>query len=357
MAIRRCVSVVIAGLFFLPACGSTTYSQTRTVWKPYSVTDNKQQKDGVIVELGQPVIADPRQINRFPEAFFVIVQGCDSRGRLLYDGANPVMVRVSVARPGQLWQLMSLTNNTDHVLRLNQVAIRLFDPSGNQIEPLSKEGVSVRLINERDCPSSQQAVSRLQALKIFDRNIEIVPGTTATFWVPFSPPSVELSGVWKYSIFDVPVQVDQTGNPIRTTRFEIRTVATKVVDTYRREHPWASPVLIGSKEEDPAHPTTPAPPPPPAPGPPSAKPRPPAAPAPPPAPESPAPTTDSPAVLLIGVPMANIRGGGDTKSRIIKSLRMGTRLTVIGRENHWYRVRLEDGTEGWVAESVTSPVR
>jgi SH3-like domain-containing protein len=35
-------------------------------------------------------------------------------------------------------------------------------------------------------------------------------------------------------------------------------------------------------------------------------------------------------------------------------LRRGTRLTVVAKGDHWYRVRLDNGTEGWVAESVVT---
>jgi SH3 domain-containing protein len=83
-------------------------------------------------------------------------------------------------------------------------------------------------------------------------------------------------------------------------------------------------------------------------------------PAPPPPTPTPSPAppqrSDQPVVtLVIGVPYANLRERGDPSARIIKVLPKGTRLTVLGRANQWYMVRLDDGTQGWVAESVTSP--
>ncbi len=109
-------------------------------------------------------------------------------------------------------------------------------------------------------------------------------------------------------------------------------------------------------------------PPPPSPGPARSAPQPspaptvtPAAPTPPSAPsrQEPAPPQkDAPVItLVISVPRANLRAGGGLKAKVIRLLTKNTRLTVLGKANQWYLVRLDDGTEGWVAESVTSPAR
>lgn len=86
------------------------------------------------------------------------------------------------------------------------------------------------------------------------------------------------------------------------------------------------------------------------------------APAPPPAAGAPSPApseraTGSPAaaaVLYIGVQRANFREGPDVRAKILAVLTKGTKLTVLEKGSQWYRVRLEDGKEGWVAESVTA---
>jgi hypothetical protein len=184
-----------------------------------------------------------------PATFFATVQACDQYGRLITDrNLHPVLERVSFARSGELWELMALTNQTDHVIRLNTVTIRLFDSAANQLEPLSKDDLSARLMDDRPCPSSQQAANQFRAHKVFDRNIEIVPGTTATFWVVFHPPSRGMPGGWKFAIYDVPVQVDEVGRPTKTTRFEMRVVVTQFIDTYTRASLLAGPRLIETKE-------------------------------------------------------------------------------------------------------------
>lgn len=241
MRLFRCTLLGMTIALFVTACGPVTYTQTRTAYKPYSESDTRQEKEGVIAEL--------KHTTNFPESFYATVQACDQYGRLVIDSnRNPVLERVSFARPGQFWQLMALTNQTDHVIRLNTVAIRVFDPAGNQLEPLPKDDLSARLLGDRPCPSSQQAANLFRANKVFDRNIEIVPGTTTTFWVAFQPPSTGMTGVWKYAIYDVPVKVDQAGRMIRAARFEMRVVATQIIDTYTRDSPFAQPRLVGTKE-------------------------------------------------------------------------------------------------------------
>jgi hypothetical protein len=241
MHLFRCALLGMTIMFLVIACGPVTYMQTRTAYKPYSDSDSRQEKDGVIAEL--------KHTTNFPESFYATVQACDQYGRLLIDSnRNPVLERVSFARPGQFWQNMALTNQTDHVIRLNTVVIRVFDPAGNQLEPLSKDDLAARLLGDRPCSSSQQAANQFRANKVFDRNMEIVPGTTTTFWVAFQPPALDMPGVWKYAIYDVPVQVDQAGRTIRAARFEMRVVATKFIDTYTRDSPFAQPRLVGTKE-------------------------------------------------------------------------------------------------------------
>lgn len=84
----------------------------------------------------------------------------------------------------------------------------------------------------------------------------------------------------------------------------------------------------------------------------------PPAPAPPSAPSRQEPAPAPPAIVrVVSVPRANLRERGDASGRLIRVLPRNTRLTVLGKANQWYLVRLDDGTEGWLAESVTSPAR
>ena len=225
----------------LSACAPATFTRNRMVFDGVSAADNRQEKEGVVAEL--------KHVKDFPASFTANAQACDRTGRPLIDGfKNPIIEKVSLARPAQFWEQVALTNSTDHVLRMNSVVIRLFDPSGTQIEPLSWADLNADFLAERPCATSALAFNQFRVNKIFDRNMEIVPGSTATFWIPFRPPSMSMPGVWRFTIYEIPVRVDSAGRPTRTTQFDMRIVAKQFVDTYRQDSPIDRPVLVSSTE-------------------------------------------------------------------------------------------------------------
>ena len=71
---------------------------------------------------------------------------------------------------------------------------------------------------------------------------------------------------------------------------------------------------------------------------------------------APAPRSQTILTVVVTAPHANLREGGDAKAKVVRVLPKNTRLIVLGKTSQWYLVRLDDGTGGWVAESVTSPV-
>src|SRR4051794_13363950 len=52
--------------------------------------------------------------------------------------------------------------------------------------------------------------------------------------------------------------------------------------------------------------------------------------------------------VRVNVSTLNIRGDASTSSEIIGHARRGERLTVVGDSSDWLRVKLSDGTTGWV---------
>jgi uncharacterized protein YgiM (DUF1202 family) len=50
----------------------------------------------------------------------------------------------------------------------------------------------------------------------------------------------------------------------------------------------------------------------------------------------------------------NLRQGPSMDSKIISVLKKGTKLIVLEEKAGWLRVRLGDGTEGWVAKAMTA---
>jgi hypothetical protein len=232
--------VVLLLALVLTACGSMTFTRTRTVFEPYSATEGRQEKDGVIAEL--------KFIRDVPQSFKATVQRCDSAGRLMVGPLGPSMETVTLNQPGQYWEQIAFTNNTNHVLRMNSVVIRLFDPAGNEVEPLTWEDLQSTLVAGRPCPTSMNALQIFKINKVFSRNIEVVPGTTTTFWLAFRPASMGMTGVWKLAIYEVPVSVDSAGRPTRTAKFDMRIVAKQFTDTLVRDNPLAPARLIESKE-------------------------------------------------------------------------------------------------------------
>jgi uncharacterized protein YgiM (DUF1202 family) len=133
----------------------------------------------------------------------------------------------------------------------------------------------------------------------------------------------------------------------------------------------AAPPAVQPEAVAPPTPATP-PAPPPAPAPPAAAPAapplpappaapapvaPPAAPAPVPAAAAPAPAPPAPPArrsAYVSVSRANFRAGAGTTAKILRVLRRGAHLEVLETRDDWLRVRLDDGLEGWIAESVTS---
>ena len=51
---------------------------------------------------------------------------------------------------------------------------------------------------------------------------------------------------------------------------------------------------------------------------------------------------------------ANIRSGAGNEFSVVKTVKQGDKLTVVGEDREWFNVRLEDGKEGWINSRVVS---
>jgi hypothetical protein len=232
-------------LIALVGCGPATFTRKTIVWEPFDARENRQQRDNVTVEL--------KFVDELPPSFFASAARCDALGRIVVDkNGRPVMERISLGTNDQVWQQVAVTNDTQNVIRFNGVVVRLFDPAGTQYGVLTKADLQAELLSKRPCPSTQQAMGIFASNPIFDRNIEIVPGTTSTFWVAFRPATRAMQGVWKIALYDVPVSLDPAGRPLRTTRFETRIAVKEVSETYRRDSLMARPQLLERTESTPS---------------------------------------------------------------------------------------------------------
>jgi N-acetylmuramoyl-L-alanine amidase len=63
-------------------------------------------------------------------------------------------------------------------------------------------------------------------------------------------------------------------------------------------------------------------------------------------------------IVYVVNPTTNIRSGGGTEHSIVTTASKGDKLTVTGNSGSWYKVKLSNGTEGWIRNdmvSVTAP--
>jgi len=123
----------------------------------------------------------------------------------------------------------------------------------------------------------------------------------------------------------------------------VRAIVTQIPPAYFRHAGLvsrvrlAAPVIVAAPPEAPPAPPRPRPEPPrPAPAPPTAA--------------SPAPSRQ------VKSPTANLRDQPGVRGKIVVVLRQGARLVVLEERSQWFRVRTQDGREGWIAGSVLAPL-
>lgn len=73
-----------------------------------------------------------------------------------------------------------------------------------------------------------------------------------------------------------------------------------------------------------------------------------------PSPSTPPPASETTPILYVKTQFANMRGEPSTNAKVLAVLKKGMKLTVLEEKNEWYRIKLDDGKEGWVAASITS---
>jgi uncharacterized protein YgiM (DUF1202 family) len=71
-----------------------------------------------------------------------------------------------------------------------------------------------------------------------------------------------------------------------------------------------------------------------------------------PAPAPPAKEEQATGTVLVNVSTLNIRADASTSADIVGHARRGERLAVVGDSGSWLRVKLNDGTTGWVASQL-----
>jgi curli biogenesis system outer membrane secretion channel CsgG len=63
---------------------------------------------------------------------------------------------------------------------------------------------------------------------------------------------------------------------------------------------------------------------------------------------------ETPPFVFVKISSANVREGPGSSFKVLTTVNKGAKLPVLERKRSWYRVKLEDGKEGWIAHSVVS---
>lgn len=69
---------------------------------------------------------------------------------------------------------------------------------------------------------------------------------------------------------------------------------------------------------------------------------------------SPPPASETTVIVFVKTQFVNMRAEPNVSAKVLAVLKKGMKLTLLDEKAQWYRVKLEDGSEGWVAASVTS---
>lgn len=231
-------------------CGPSIYTKVRFEYSTLDSSKAIQADGGITVER---VSQNPVQP---PEIFFANVQKCDPQtGRLIVEpqvlgGPQPVMEKVSILPEGCMLEKINITNKTGHVVRLNTAVISAFDPANNSFPMLTKEEISAKLFSSLglcNTNTGAQLVNQLNMVKLLDKNTELLPDRTETKYLIYQPQSLQLPGVWKLTLYDVPVETSPAGQVTKTVNFSLESVCKQFKDTYKQE-PFKKPVLTGTEE-------------------------------------------------------------------------------------------------------------
>jgi hypothetical protein len=230
------VVLALAPLFSAAGCGPTLSTQVRTETAFAPDNNGTLSKDGLTIEVPN--------LKQVPDAFRVEAPACDPTGKPVLDTATGAAVTTpvyAVTLGADLYQI-KLSNQTDHVIRLQGAVIRLFDPAENPIEPQTKEEIvatasrSSNLVRQGACPDAAAKINEaLMTIRFIGPNTEMLPGTTTTGYLSFLPPNAELPGAWKLSLYEIPVKVDAAGAVVAKTRFDFAYLRKKYQDTYSQE--------------------------------------------------------------------------------------------------------------------------
>jgi hypothetical protein len=240
---RHGAFLLLASICALDAasCGPSTYTQQRMVFENHSEKEAKQSRGGIVVER--------QKVTQLPAEFSTMAGACNAlTGQPAVDPqGRQRKTQTSLVPSAAIVEKVSIANNTDHIVRLNGAVIAMFDPADNQYDALDKDQIASLLSQEHPCANAGEFIQGLKLVKTIDRNVQILPKRSVAGYLLFTPASRDMTGMWKLSLYEVPVKTDAAGNVSETVKFDFNTEAKRYIDTYRRDSPISPPVLVSSQ--------------------------------------------------------------------------------------------------------------
>ena len=144
------------------------------------------------------------------------------------------MVEISLVPPGSVIYEMVFENKTDHVVRLPGAIVSLTDPSSKVYRTLTVKKLlgHLYLDQHRPCPISPQLTLKLDDLPLADQSLELLPGHATTAYAVFLPQNALEHGVWKLTVYDMPVVIGKAGEPTEVVAMKTETILQKWVDVF-----------------------------------------------------------------------------------------------------------------------------
>lgn len=144
------------------------------------------------------------------------------------------MVDISLVPPGSVIYEMVFENKTDHVVRLPGAIVSLTDPNSKVYRTLTVKKLlgHLYLDQHRPCPISPQLTLKLDDLPLADQSLELLPGHATTAYAVFLPQNALEHGVWKLTVYDMPVVIGKAGEPTEVVAMKTETILQKWVDVF-----------------------------------------------------------------------------------------------------------------------------
>lgn len=239
---RVLIPVILAFAFLIGGCGPVTTTKTIFEWQTPPDQNPVQDVGSIRVEFQAGGDISPTARTKIP----VI----NSKGQYLASSETEIqLMDATVFPPGTVPYPVTVTNLTDHIVRFSTAVIRLFDPAGEDFQPLSSlECLSEWTDRFPDWPalgptSWKTFETKVKTMKMISPATELLPNIPYKGYLVFKPTSVQVPGIWKVTLYDIPVETDDAGKITKTVKVEYRSELQKFNCTYIAKDMLSSPEL------------------------------------------------------------------------------------------------------------------